>query len=70
MDSEDILLSLKKVDSELNRIFKSRGWLHILNSTQEPMNLETILGSAMFHTTDLKLRVNRILEAQKHKEAA
>lgn len=70
MDVEDIQITLKRIHFDLDRIFKSSGWLHILNATQEPMNLETILGSAMFHTTDLKLRVNRILEAQKHKEVA
>ena len=70
MDSEDILLTLKKIDSELNRIFKSRGWVQVLNASQEPNHLENILGSALFHCTDLKLRVNRIIENQKCKEAA
>jgi len=70
MDTDDIQITLNRINSDLDRIFKSRGWVHILNETQEPMGLETILGCAMFHTTDLKLRVNRILENQKHKEAA
>lgn len=67
MDSEDIQITLKRIHSDLDRIFKSRGWLHILNATQEPIALETLLGSAMFHCTDLKLRVNRILETHPQK---
>lgn len=69
MDSEDIQISLARINSDLDRIFKSRGWVHILNATQEPNHLENILGASIFHVCDLKLRINRILEAQKHKEA-
>lgn len=69
MDSEDILLSLKKMYSELDRISQSRGWVNILVETQEPNAFENLLGASIFHVCDLKLRINRIVEAKKHKEA-
>jgi tRNA nucleotidyltransferase/poly(A) polymerase len=68
MDSEDVFITLNRINSELDRIFKARGWLRILEATQEPMALETTLGCAMYHAQDLKLRVNRILEQQKYQE--
>ena len=70
MNPEDIQATLKRINSDLDRILKSRGWLHILNDAQEPLSFENSLGSAMFYACELKLKVNRILEQQKHKDAA
>ena len=70
MNCEDIQITLKRINSDLDRIFKSRGWLQILNDTQEPVSFENSLGSAMFYACELKLKVNRIIEQQKHKEVA
>jgi hypothetical protein len=69
MDAEDVQITLKRIHSDLNRIYQSRGFLHILTQTQEPNSLDNSLGSALFFVTESKLRVNRILEQQKHKEA-
>jgi hypothetical protein len=66
MDAEDVQITLKRIHSDLDRVFKSRGFLHILNQTQEPNSLDNSLGSALYFITESKLRVNRIL--QKHKE--
>jgi len=70
MDEIDIQIMLASINSDLDRILKSRGWVHILGATQEPNHLENILGASIFHVCDLKLRVNRIVEAQKHKQVA
>ncbi len=70
MNAEDILASLKRMHSELDRIYKSRGLLQLLLMTQEPDSLDRSLGSAMFHLTESKLRVSKILSCQKHKEVA
>jgi len=75
MDPEMIQITLTRIYRELDNIFQNRGWLRILDATdgsQELEDLETALGSALFHVCDLKLRVNRVLqrEQQKHKEAA
>jgi len=65
MDSEDIQITLRRVHSDLQRVFHSRGWLSLLNQIQEPLNLENALGNALFHSTELKLRVNQILEQER-----
>ncbi len=62
MDTEDIQITLRRVHSDLQRVFQSRGWLSILNQIQEPISLENSLGNALFYSTELKLRVNQILE--------
>jgi len=62
MDAEDVQIILKRVHSDLQRVLQSRGWLSLLNQIQEPLSLENSLGNALFHSTDLKLRVNQILE--------
>ena len=65
MDIEDVQTTLKHIHSDLQRVFQSRGWLSILNQIQEPLSLENSLGNALFHSSELKLRVNRIVEQQK-----
>ena len=65
MDNEDIQIVLKRVHSDLQRVFQSRGWLSILNQIQEPLSLENSLGNALFHSGELKLRVNGILQKRK-----
>ncbi len=70
MDSQDVQIALKRIHADLNRIYQSRGFLHILNQTQEPTFLDNSLGSALYFVTESHLRVNRILEAQKYKESA
>ncbi len=65
MDSKDVQITLKRVHSDLQRVFQSRGWLSLLNQIQEPLSLENTLGNALFHSTELKLRVNQILEQER-----
>ena len=65
MDAEDIQITLRRVHNDLQRIFESRGWLSLLNQIQEPLSLENSLGNALFHSTELKLKVNQILEQRR-----
>lgn len=67
MDSKDVQITLKRVHSDLQRVFQSRGWLSLLSQIQEPLKLENSLGNALFHTTELKLHVNQIVGQQKVK---
>ncbi len=67
MDAEDVRMTLSRVQLDLDRILKSRGFLHILNQTQEPTALDNSLGSALYYATEARLRINRILEQQKHR---
>lgn len=64
MDTEDVQITLRRVQSDLQRVLESRGWLSLLNQIQEPLSLENTLGNALFHATELKLKVNQILGQQ------
>jgi|GEM_PF-1517360 hypothetical protein len=70
MDPENIQITLSRICSDLNNILLSRGWPKILDTTDEEQkeNLETSLGSALFHATDLKLRVNRALKQDQERK--
>ena len=62
MTPEEIAMMLTKISSDLEDIFKSRGWEKILQLPHANDDLEINLGNALFHTQCLKLHVRQALD--------